>query len=108
MNDTIMTHEGGSVKQIEFRDIIGKDAMFLVSGAGTYLFKLSNGECKGAPDWFIDGLTLKYVRSVAAEAGVKYSAARRVPLRHKGENKKPRKKKVSEPCSRTVGMFPDE
>lgn len=98
-----MTHEGGKRRGMVFGSITNKDACFYVRGSGAYLFKLSNGECKDAKNWFIETETLAYVRQRARDEGVKFQYAKRVPLRDKVT--KPRKRRMPNVDPRQGGLF---
>ena len=101
-----MTHEGGATKPVRLLSIIGKDAHCRVDGVGgVYVFKLLNGECKHADNWFLEGDSLEYVRAKAAEAEVKFNTSPRVRLRDKGRRRRARKTKAPKACVRTVDMF---
>lgn len=89
-----MCHEGGKTRKVEYVGINQKVAQCWVSGGcGTYDFRLTNGECKTAPNWFLKGEDLELVREDARSQGVKFSNVKRIPLRDKGKNKAPRKQR---------------
>lgn len=101
--DLYMTHEGGSLRAIRFSSIRKREAVFIPDSGGAYFFKLSNGECKDAKNWFIEGEALKLAREVARNQGVKIQYAKRIPLRDKVT--KLRKKKVPKVDPRQGGFF---
>lgn len=72
-------HDGGRTNRIEFLGVSKKDVQCWISGAGTYDFKLSNGECKQANEWFLEGEDLEYAREIAREQKIVFTEARRVP-----------------------------
>lgn len=101
-----MIHEGGKTQDITYIGINQKIAMCWVpGGCGTYDFKLTNGECKQAPNWYIDGEDLEYAREEARENKVKFTESKRVPLKLKGMNKAPRKKQEKKVDPRQGDLF---
>lgn len=101
-----MNHIGGKTKKVEYIGINQKVAQCWVpGGCGTYDFKLTDGECKNAPNWFITGDDLEFIRDDARGMGVKFSELKRVPLRDKGKNKTPRKKRERKTDPRQGELF---
>lgn len=86
-----MKHDGGRTKQVEYLDLHKKDVQCWVTGAGTYTFKLSNGECKEANQWFIDGEDLMWARELARERKVFFMEIRRTPQSKKVSKDEPRR-----------------
>lgn len=74
-----MKHDGGRTKPIEFVGVNKKDAQFWIPGAGTYDFRLSNGECKQANEWFLEGEDLEYAREIAREQKIVFKESKRIP-----------------------------
>ena len=101
-----MRHEGGKTQEVEYSGINKKFAQcWIPGGCGTYDFRLTTGECVAAPNWFIDGKDLEFVRQDARSKGVKFTDSKRVPLRDKGKNKAPRKPREKKQDPRQGSLF---